>query len=274
MQADELVRQVEEDRQHGASELAFVALQGVTVVAHQWSGSRGYLLKRHMLKLLARLGEVRPSMIALQNLLNQLAARIKRLPATDLRELQHEIAAAADAVVENARLAQQHAAGGMADLISPGDVVMTYSVSSTMKLMFNLAEEKVGKVYVPESRPGNEGALLAAYLSDLHLDVHYITEAQVNLFMPQCDKVIVGADAVLSQGDVVNKAGTSLLALSAHYHHVPFYVCAERFKNCRRRQLPLEAMDPVELGMSHEGVSVHNVYFDITPTALVTRRVS
>ena len=57
----------------------------------------------------------------------------------------------------------------------------------------------------------------------------YITDAQGGLF-DQADAVLVGADALLADGTLVNKAGTYLLALAAKDQNVPFWVCAESFK--------------------------------------------
>jgi len=270
MQAKELITFIQQDRGHGASELGFVALQGINVVAQQWSGQRGYLLKKQLLQLLDELAAIRPSMIALNHLLGQLSLRLKNLETADVNSLKTSIARLVDEIAEKARAAQLGTAKKMADRIVEGDVIMSFSVSSTIKQVFSEAESRIGRVYIPESRPGNEGLLLAQFLNELHVDTICITESQINLFMPECDKVLVGADAVLGNGDVVNKAGTSLMALSAHYHRVPFFVCAESFKHTRRATVPLEEMDVAELGISVEGVSARNVYFDVTPDALIT----
>ncbi|EJX00360.1 Initiation factor 2B related protein, partial [gut metagenome] len=39
------------------------------------------------------------------------------------------------------------------------------------------------------------------------------------------DAVFVGADRVAANGDVANKIGTSMVALAAANHGVPFYAC-------------------------------------------------
>ena len=42
----------------------------------------------------------------------------------------------------------------------------------------------------------------------------------------EIDAVLVGADRVAANGDTANKIGTYALAVAAHHHGIPFYVCA------------------------------------------------
>ena len=48
--------------------------------------------------------------------------------------------------------------------------------------------------------------------------------------MGNVDLVIVGADAITSEGNVVNKIGSSGIAVLAHEARVPFYVVSELLK--------------------------------------------
>ena len=66
----------------------------------------------------------------------------------------------------------------------------------------------------------------------------------------RADAVLVGADALLADGTLVNKAGTYLLALAAKDQNVPFWVCAESFKctNTPADAFALEERSGSELG--------------------------
>jgi ribose 1,5-bisphosphate isomerase len=57
-----------------------------------------------------------------------------------------------------------------------------------------------------------------------------IVDSAVRYFMNQVDLVIVGSDAITSEGNVVNKIGTSMIALAAHEARTPFYVVSELLK--------------------------------------------
>ena len=109
--------------------------------------------------------------------------------------------------------------------------------------------------------------------------VTLITDAEADIFMPQCQALVVGADTVLVNGDVINKAGTALLAWAAQGHNVPFYVLCETLKFSPRiwngDLEQLEEKDPEEvMAQPVEGVKVRNFYFDRTPSHLVTNLIT
>ena len=126
---------------------------------------------------------------------------------------------------------------------------------------------------ITESRPLNEGHLLAKQLSEWHILTTLITDAQMGLFITQADAVLVGADTLLADGSLINKAGTYPLALLAHEHSIPFYVCCESFKQ-RTEAMgtpELEKMNIAELQAPQlSGVAIQNIYFDITPAHLIS----
>ncbi len=82
-------------------------------------------------------------------------------------------------------------------------------------------------VWVDETRPRNQGALLTAFELAGHGVPHTVIadNAGGHLMMQgQVDAVIVGTDRVTANGDVCNKIGTYLKALAAKDNDVPFYV--------------------------------------------------
>jgi translation initiation factor 2B subunit (eIF-2B alpha/beta/delta family) len=150
---------------------------------------------------------------------------------------------------------------------------MTHSLSSTVVEVCRLLKDVGLRMIVTESRPLEEGRQLAGRLSAWGVPTTYITDAQMGLFVARADAVLVGADSVLADGAVVNKAGTYPLALAARDQGVPFHVCCESFKWRAADQPPpeLEEMAPAELGLPDwPAVTVRNVYFDITPARLVS----
>ncbi len=82
-------------------------------------------------------------------------------------------------------------------------------------------------VWVDETRPRNQGALLTAYELQQHGVPHtVIADNAGGLLMQrgQVDLCLVGTDRVTRNGDVCNKIGTYLKALAAHDNNVPFYI--------------------------------------------------
>ena len=147
-------------------------------------------------------------------------------------------------------------------------------------------------VWVDETRPRNQGANLTSYeLNEEGIPNTIITDNAGGILMQrgQVDMCIVGTDRTLSNGDVCNKIGTYLKALSAKDNNVPFYVALPSSTidwNIKdHKQIPIEERNSEEL--SHvEGVDENNeikkvrIYpqkskslnlaFDVTPAKLVT----
>ena len=147
-------------------------------------------------------------------------------------------------------------------------------------------------VWVDETRPRNQGANLTSYeLNEEGISNTVITDNAGGILMQrgQVDMCIVGTDRTLSNGDVCNKIGTYLKALSAKDNNVPFYVALPSstidWSTKDHRQIPIEERNSEEL--SHvEGIDENNkikkiriypqkskslnVAFDVTPAKLVT----
>ncbi len=147
-------------------------------------------------------------------------------------------------------------------------------------------------VWVDETRPRNQGANLTSYeLNEEGISNTVITDNAGGILMQrgQVDMCIVGTDRTLSNGDVCNKIGTYLKALSAKDNNVPFYVALPSstidWSIKDHKQIPIEERNSEELSYV-EGIDKNNeikkvrIYpknskslnlaFDVTPAKLVT----
>ncbi len=153
--------------------------------------------------------------------------------------------------------------------------IMTHSLSGTVLDVLTNCLSHIEQIIVLEGRPRYEGREVARILSQKHASVTLITDAQADIFLPQCHTVIVGADSILANGDILNKAGTALLAWAARGHKVPFYVLSETLKispySWSGDITQLEEKESTEvLEQGIDGVSIRNFYFDRTLSKLVT----
>jgi len=116
--------------------------------------------------------------------------------------------------------------------IEAGDVVMTYSYSTTvLRILERAVKRGVDlEAYVAESRPVAEGRLMASALGRLGLRVTLVVDSAVRYVMKRVSKVFVGAEAIAANGAVVSKVGTSVVALVAKEARVRFYVAAGLYK--------------------------------------------
>jgi len=271
----DLVNFVKNDRTHGSTELALIAIDGIRKLVEQNEYENPGELEKCLHSLIVDLQRCRPSMAALNNLLEKILDTLLTSGATNIDMFRSTLLNSCNVVALSVRKAQSTAVQKMSSMVVANDVIMTHSLSSTVKnLCAHLSEyQPTVRLIITESRPGGEGRLLATFLSELGLNTTYITEAQIDLLMPEVSKVVVGADAVLADGSIINKCGTNIMALSARYHSVPFYVCAESFKQKFDNEYELEQMGSEELKFDVAGVEFCNVYFEHLPFGLITQWV-
>ena len=147
-------------------------------------------------------------------------------------------------------------------------------------------------VWVDETRPRNQGAVLTAFELGAHGVPHTIVVDNAGGHLMQqglVDLCIVGTDRVTANGDVANKIGTYLKALAARDNGVPFYVALPHstidWTLASGADIPIEERSAEEVlvmtGRTREGKVVpveiaapgspaRNDAFDVTPARLVT----
>jgi S-methyl-5-thioribose-1-phosphate isomerase len=146
---------------------------------------------------------------------------------------------------------------------------------------------RLGVVYVGETRPLLQGSRLTAWeLEQLGVDYQVVVDGAGPSVVARglVDAVVVGADRVAANGDVVNKVGTFPLALAAARAGVPFVVAAP--ESTVDPQTPsgddvtieLRSPDEVlaigEVRVAPHGARAFNPAFDVTPADLVTALVT
>ena len=133
-------------------------------------------------------------------------------------------------------------------------------------------------VYVDETRPLFQGARLTAWeLACAGIDLTLICDSAAAGLMAagRIDLIIVGADRVAANGDLVNKIGTLSLAVLANHFQVPFYVACPLSTfdpdAATGGDVPIEERAEGEIRQEHAAeVRAFNPAFDVTPAALVT----
>jgi ribose 1,5-bisphosphate isomerase len=164
--------------------------------------------------------------------------------------------------------------------ISDGDTIMTHC-NSEAALACIVEAHRQGKaieVFATEVRPRNQGMLTIRALNDAGITTHYIVDSAVRSFINQVDLVVFGADAVSVNGAVVNKIGTSQIALAAREARTNVIVAAETYKFAPRtilgERVEIEERDAAEIldpaiALDLPFVDVRNPAFDVTPAGLI-----
>jgi ribose 1,5-bisphosphate isomerase len=262
----------------GAGRIARAAAEALRAHARDLRAKDLAGFRRGMEEAAGLLLATRPTAVSLPNAVHLVMVPLGR--AGDLEEAREGVIRAADGFIRSSRGAVERIGEIGAHHITDGDTVLTHC-NSEAALSCILTASRQGKdfeVFATEVRPGNQGLLTARTLSDAGIPTHYIVDSAVRHFMNDIDRVFVGADAVAVNGAVVNKIGTSQVALAAHEARTPFIVAAETYKFAPRTTLgelvEIEERPGDEVLARAEAarlprVTVHNPVFDVTPAAYI-----
>lgn len=218
----------------------------------------------------------RPTAVSLPN-----AVKIaSRYSSDNVEEARQEIIENANLFIERADKALGRIGKIGSGRVRDGDVIMTHCNSHAALSIITTAfkEGKNISVIATESRPRRQGLLTVRHLNGFGIPTTLIVDSAVRYYMKDVDKVIVGADAIAANGALVNKIGTSQLALAAHEARKSFMVAAETFKFSPSTILGIpieieeraaeEVVDPSVLAeLPH--VQVKNPAFDFTPAEYI-----
>ncbi len=218
----------------------------------------------------------RPTAVSLWNGVQASIRDVKK--AASLEEAKGSVIKNSGSFVESSSNAVETIAKIGARRVQDGDVIMTHCNSSAALGVIKEAHEqgKRIKVYATESRPWRQGLITVKELSEAGVDITLIIDSAVRSVMKNVDKVFVGADTVTSNGALVNKIGTSQLALAANEARVSFNVCTETYKFSPMTMfgdmVTIEERDHDEVvakGTIPDNVKIFNPVFDSTPAKYI-----
>ncbi len=113
-------------------------------------------------------------------------------------------------------------------------IVMTHCHSSLVTAILLEAKKQNKKFTVinTETQPRLQGRKTATKLLNADIDVIHVVDSAMRWAIKhfQVDLIIIGADSITSEGTVLNKIGSRLLALVAHEENIPFYVASPLLK--------------------------------------------
>jgi len=222
----------------------------------------------------ATLIAARPTAVSLPNAVEFVVRRAKR--GQPLREAADEFVRRADAALAEI--------GRVGAALVPEDGTVLTICNSQGASQPMLEARKLGRRFQAvalETRPWRQGLLTAKQLAAGGVDTSFAVDSAMWTLLDDADVVLVGADSLAQNGDVVNKVGTAALAQLARDKGVPFHCCAETFKLHPRaptgKDVPIEERESVEVAKPGElppGVRIRNPVFDATPHGLVTSYVT
>lgn len=256
---EEFVRRIKSLEIQGAKEIAIESLKFLK----SFTKEKGF--GKEFEKACNKLESARPTAVVLHNCLEILRKdRNKEMIAKLIAQLN--------------KASKQIGAKGSA-LVKSGNVIMTHCHSGEALAVIKQAwhDKKKISAIATETEPRHQGIKTVKELAALGIPVTLIEDGAIGYFIHEADMVIVGADAIRAEG-LINKTGTSLMALAAYQNKKPFYVAADTLKLDRRKKFIIEERPVKEVYADiHErlkGVKVRNPAFDITPWKFISRVIT
>lgn len=272
MSADEVAERIRSMEIRGAAEIARRAAQALKEEAEGYDGADLGALRSRMERGRDVLLASRPTAISLWNGVQYVFKDTSA--AVDAEEYRRKVTENADRFIRRSKSALKTIGKLGANRIRDGDRVLTHcnSKAAIAVMAEAWAQGKRFEAYCTESRPWRQGVLTANDLARLGIPCTMIIDSAVRYVMKDLDLALVGADTIASNGALINKIGTSQVALAANEARVPFTVCAETFKFSPRtiygELVKIEERDATEVvgpGEVPPEVKVFNPVFDATP---------
>jgi len=280
---EELVRiakDIESMKIRGAGRIAVAAAKALKTVSLESKAKDTDEFFEEMRSSARYLVQTRPTAVSLPNAIRFVMINGLKRDIGGLDELRDSVARSADGFIESAENALKLIGDFGANRILSGDKIMTVCNSNAALEVMKRAHQQ-GKdieVYAMETRPRYQGRITAKVLADEGIDVNIFVDSAARYFMKDMDHIIVGADAVTSNGAVVNKIGTATLAMAASEARVRLMVAAETFKfhpdTLVGELVEIEERSPYEVIPSDiaddfKNIRIRNPVFDVTPDEYV-----
>ncbi|MGQ0535577.1 MAG: S-methyl-5-thioribose-1-phosphate isomerase [Methanobacteriota archaeon] len=281
MTVEKAARDIETMKVRGAAEIARHAARALAAEAEAQADGSVPALRRRLAAASRRLLSTRPTAVSLRNAIDLVMAAAAS-PSPTPRALSRRVAAEAARFERESLAARSAMARHGVRLLGKASVCLTHcnSQAALQVLVEGRRRGRVARALATESRPWFQGHLTVRQLAKARVPVALLIDSAVASVMPEVDAVVVGADSIAQNGDVVNKIGTRQVAIVAREQGVPVYVCAETFKLDRRARtgadVAIEERDVAEVGgpRAIPGVRVLNPVFDATPARLIRRIVT
>ena len=260
----------------GARNVAIAAIETLESLAKETKTKTRENFMKELAEAKTLLFAARETEPLMRNAVRWVISQVEDSDERNVCELANLVSSSSQNFQKNLEASKKRIAEIGSKRVLSGSVVFTHCHSSTVTNMLSMAlkEGKNFEVICTETRPAFQGRITAKEMLELGVKTTFIVDSAARSFMKNVDLVVVGADAITSEGNIVNKIGSGTIALLAHEARKPFYVVSELLK-----------FDPATLFGEYEKIeersrdevwkeapaelNVRNLAFDVTPRDLI-----
>jgi ribose 1,5-bisphosphate isomerase len=268
----------------GAAAIAAAVADALATQAEASEASTPETLRAELREAARTLHDTRPTAVSLPNALRYV---FRQMDGDTVEQVRRSTVDAASQLQAQLDRAQEDLGRVGANRLRDGDTVMFHCHSTDALACIEAAVDQ-GKelsAIVKETRPRNQGHITAAALRGMDVPVTLVVDSAARRYLNDADHVVVGADSIAADGSVINKIGTSGLAVLARERGVPVMTAAQTIKlhpatltgqtveiEMREESEVIDEWTRADIGE----LTVLNPAFDVTPPryvdAIVTER--
>jgi ribose 1,5-bisphosphate isomerase len=216
----------------GARNVAIAAIKSLQTLAKKQKVKN----KTEFLKKLLEAKEIlflsRETEPLMRNSVRWIINQVENSTAESVKELAKTVYLSSQHFLNSLKETKEKIAEIGARRINDKSTILTHCHSSSVTHLLKKAKQygKSFEIICTETRPAFQGKITAKELLNLNVKTTLIVDSAARFFMNKVDYVIIGADAITSEGNIINKIGTSMIALAAHEARTPLYVVSELLK--------------------------------------------
>jgi ribose 1,5-bisphosphate isomerase len=260
----------------GARNVAIAAIKAIQTLAEQTKAKNKTAFLNELKEAQAVLFASRETEPLMRNAIRWIITQSEDSSTEKVDVLSQMVSSNVSLFLQNLEASREVTAEIGAKRIRDGMLIFTHCHSSTVTRMIAKAKAdgKNFSVICTETRPAFQGRITAREMVELGVQTMFIVDSAARSYMGDVDLVVVGADSITSEGNVVNKIGTSGIAVLANEARKPFYVVSELLKfdpeTLNGAYEGIEQRNPSEVwSEAPEKLSVRNPAFDVTPSRYI-----
>lgn len=247
----------------GARNVAIAAVEALEALAAGTSAKTRREFLKELSDARAMLFASRITEPLMRNAVKWIITQVEKSAEEKVAALAKIVSSGSSQFLKNLEASRERIAEIGVKQIRDNAVVFTHCHSSTVTHLLRKAKEtgKSFEVICTETRPALQGRITAKEMLALGVKTTMIVDSAAATFIENADLVMVGADAITAEGNVINKIGTRMIALLAREAGKPFYIVSELLK-----------FDPETVGGSNERIeerSTNEIWKDAPEKLLI-----
>ncbi len=229
----ELIKKIKNVKIQGAESIAIESIKTLKDVVKFSDKKTSNGLLFELINFSKRVRNARPTEPCLSNSLNYILNKsIRARNEGDFISFIKEVIESCDEVINHFVESKKIINNLVFKKIPNNSVVFTHCHSTSVVDALIEAHKK-GKRFIvhnTETRPLFQGRITARELSNAGIKVVHFVDSAARLALKKSDIMLIGADAITSEGKIINKIGSEMFAEVAHNYEIPVYSCTDSWK--------------------------------------------